>query len=151
TRGSASALLFSQVSNLRAERVRMPLKRKMGIAALVVCTLAVLAVALRPPTTLSISENCDISGLVEHLKATAQGQRYWETQLALLDEEMKSLETQPVRLAKLQQTVDEKTNAILETSQHFMDDTFAKYPQLRPSPKETMAEELRRQADALEY
>lgn len=46
---------------------------------------------------------------------------------------------------------DEELKNILEKIEKDMEETYLKYPELRPSPQQTMADELRRQADDIEH
>jgi hypothetical protein len=68
------------------------------IAVVVVRAIAVATTALLPSTELSITDSCQIAGPIQKLKSAGQGQRYWVTQLQLLDEEVRYLEAQPERL-----------------------------------------------------
>lgn len=47
--------------------------------------------------------------------------------------------------------VDEKTAEVLEKNRLFMEGLFSKYPHFRPLPEQTVANELRKQADAIEH
>lgn len=63
---------------------------------------------------------------------------------------MRYLEEFPERIRSVQKMVDEKGKDILEENEKFMEEQYSKYPELRPSPQKTVADELRRQADAIE-
>ena len=121
------------------------------IAVAVGCAIALATTALLPSTELSITDSCQIDGPIQKLKSAVQGQRYWVNQLQLLDEEVRYLETQPERITKVQQMVDEKTTEVLEKNRQFMEELYSKYPELRPAPRQRVADELRKQADAIEF
>jgi arsenate reductase-like glutaredoxin family protein len=116
-----------------------------------VITITILA--LVPSTHLSIDDSCNISGPIEKLKLGIQGKRYWANQLQLLDNTVQDLEAQPEkqeRLRRALQTMDEKTDEIIENNRRSMEELYLKHPELRPSPQHTLAQELRKRADAIE-
>lgn len=125
-------------------------KRKV-LAGLGGSAIAITITALLPSTELSINNSCQISGPIQKLKSGVQGQRYWAKQLQLLDEEVLDLMTRPERIRKEQQMADEKVSEALKKTRQIMEEMYSKYPELRPSPQEIIASELRKRADALEY
>jgi hypothetical protein len=125
-------------------------RKRKAIAVIGGSAIAITITALLPSTELSINDSCQISGPIQKLKSGVQGQRYWTKQLQLLDEEVRYLEAQPERIRKVQQMVDEKTDEALEKNREFMEEIYLKHPELRPSPHQTMANELQKQADAIE-
>lgn len=119
------------------------------IAILLVCVVAVGA--LLPSTELSINDSCEVTGPIQKLKSITQGERYWVKQLELLDKKVRYLEEYPEIIRSTQKMADEELKNILEKIEKDMEETYLKYPELRPSPQQTMADELRRQADDIEH
>ena len=131
---------------------KLLLNRKRKAAAILFsCAIAIAIISLFPSTELSINDSCQISGPLQKLKSIVQGRRYWAKQLQLLDQEMQYLEAQPEKIRKVQQMVNEKTNEVLEQNRQFMEELYSKHPELRPSPNQIVADDLRKQADAIEH
>jgi hypothetical protein len=121
------------------------------IAVVVGSAIAAATTALLPSTEISITDSCQIDSRIQKLKSAVQGQRYWVKQLQLLDDKVRYLEVQPERITKVQQMVDEKTTEVLEKNRQFLEELYSKYPEFRPPPGQTVANELRKQADAIEH
>jgi hypothetical protein len=123
-------------------------KRKaISVIGAVVVTISIAAIL--PSTELSINKSCDISGPAQKLKLAVQGKRYWAKQLELLDDEVRDIETHPERMRRLQ-IANEGMSEILEKHRQSMEELYSKFPELRPSPQQTLAQELRKRADAIE-
>lgn len=126
-------------------------RKRKAIAVLFGCAIPIVVIALLPPTELSFNDSCQISGPIQKLKSSVQGKHYWAKQLQLLDEEVRYWEAQPERFKNVQQMAQKRVNEALAKNRQFMEEIYSKYPELRPSPHQTMADELRKQADAIEH
>ncbi|MEX2164004.1 MAG: hypothetical protein WD823_07150 [Sulfuricaulis sp.] len=138
-------ILIAELRKLLHDR-----KRK-AIAVLLVGIVATAIAALLPASELSINDSCEVSGPIQRLKSIIQGKRFWVKQLQLLDNEVRHLEELPERIRSTQVVVNEKTKDILKQNERFMEEQYSKHPKLRPSPQQALADELRRQADAIEH
>ncbi len=73
--------------------------KEITIAVVLGCAIAVATTALLPSTELAITDSCQIAVPIQKLKSVAQGSRFWDTQLQLLDEEVRYVEARPERIA----------------------------------------------------
>jgi len=120
------------------------------VIALFLLSLGAMA-ALLPTTELSINDSCEVTGPIQKLKSITQGERYWVKQLELLDKKIRYLEEYPEIIRSTQKMADKEFKNILEKSEKDMEETYSKYPELRPSPQQTIADELRKHADDIEH
>ena len=125
--------------------------KRITIVVFLGCAIAVATTALLPSTELTITDSCQISGPMQKLKSVAQGSRFWDKQLQLLDDTVQDLEAQPESMRKTQQMSVKAFHEALEMARQQMAETYSKYPELRPLPRQTIAGTLREQADAIEF
>lgn len=125
--------------------------KRISIAVALLSVFALITAALLPSTELSITDSCQIDGPMQKLKSVAQGARFWDRQLQLLDETVGDLEAQPGKMRKAQQMAVEKTHEAIERARQSMEEIYSKLPELRPSPRQRIADSLREQADGIEF
>lgn len=122
------------------------------LGGLVVSAILALA-ALRAPSKLMVNQSCEPDGPVAKLKSAVQGRAFWERQLEHLDRDVAWHAAVPARRARLNSELD-RLNSELDRRvtefKEYREKLYAKYPDLRPSPAQRAAEELRDQADELE-
>jgi len=107
---------------------------------------ALLLVLLRTPSRVVLDASCHPQGTVNNLRAALQGSRYWRSQLALLDVEVKWIENFPRQMAKadsLGRWAKARTDSIL-------DSVYVANPKLRPILKQSAADSLREVANRLD-
>jgi len=105
-----------------------------------------LIALLWPPQRLSVTESCNPDGTVSRVKALVQGRRWWRYQLGFLDLEIQRCKDEPARHARIRADVE----ALKTQTRQTMEGLYKEHPELRPSPEQRAADELRAQADALE-
>lgn len=123
------------------------LKKKTGLlisSAGVVIFLTYLAVS--SPKGIAVSANGDIKGVLNIVRAELQGESFWRKQLQATQDQLTWLEGQPQRVARRHAKLAELDAKFYARLQ----DSYAKYPNLRPSPPKQRAEELREEADRIE-
>lgn len=116
--------------------------RKIG-AAIAASLLGVLAacayLAMSSPGRLVVSEKGKVGGVINEARAKLQGPRFWEDQLQTAQDLIRWLQAEPEREAKREARLDEMSRRFSE-----------KYPS-RKSPAKQKAEDLREEADRIEY
>ena len=90
-----------------------------------------------PPKEIVVNSNGEIPGLFRKLSEKIHGDKFWESQLTKIRNEIIKEESIPFEQAKRKQEFEEKMKKV-----------YAENPNLRP--KLTLAEKLRRRADELE-
>ena len=90
-----------------------------------------------PPKEIVVNSNGEIPGLLRRLSEKIYGDKFWESQLTKIRNEIIKEESIPFEQAKRKQE-----------SEEMMKKVYAENPSLRP--KLTLAEKLRRRADELE-
>ncbi len=111
-----------------------------------------LILALTAYVTLSesddivVSEKAEINGLLGKLREKAQGERFWERQLSLVNSRIHVEENFPSKMAD----VKKRLNNILEESRNSMEQFYNENPKLKRSESQKLVESLRRQADEIE-
>lgn len=119
-------------------------RRLLLLSAVVVATL--LLVLCRVPSEYSLSDGCEPDGVLTSVRGSAQGRRFWSSQLQRLDGEVSRLESEPKESARVRAA----TSAVIQESQRMIDSLHASYPELRPSPASAAAAAFRARADSIE-
>lgn len=116
--------------------------RKSG-KAIAACLLVIMAafsyLAMSSPGRLVVSEKGKVGGVINEVRAKLQGPRFWADQLQTAQDRLRWLEAEPEREAKLEARLDEMSRKFSE-----------KYPS-RKSPAQQKADDLREEADRIEY
>lgn len=92
---------------------------------------------------IAVNEDGMITNKVDVWRECVQGRRFWQNQLNQIDQELRDLNAAPA------QTFDpvvatQDWNAVMEK-------VYQEYPEVRPTPTQRRIEQLREQADALEF
>lgn len=109
----------------------------------------VIAVALSSPDKVVIDEILAISDPINHVRAFAQGERFWQTQRSLIEKELAWYAAAPEREEALS-IATEKVQEALKRAETSMEKVYARMPESRPTPAQQEAKTLRRQADKIE-
>lgn len=102
--------------------------------------------AFSSPKKVVVDERGKISGVVNEVRHSIQGRRFWERQSILVQKELDWQLGEPARNAASEKEIQEM-KAELERD---MRDFYTQYPDAAPSPAQRQADFLREQADALE-
>jgi len=128
-----------------AMQIQAPVSARSVLIAIVV-TASVVAYTLQPHGNLAIGSDCQLDGLIAHVRASVQGSRFWVQQAKLLRAEIRRIETGPERRESLRALTDQ----IIADSRERMAALSEKYPSRRPSDAKLQADALRHEADEIE-
>jgi len=112
--------------------------------------LAILVVAylyFSSPGEVVVNGTGEVLGLINNVRATLQGKRFWRGQLREVDSEIDKHLSDPQFMTETRRALDQvgrKTDQALE-------EVYKKNPEIRPSPAERQAEALRERADRIEW
>ena len=98
------------------------------------------------PDKVVVDSSGNISGLINNLRETIQGNGFWEKQLQVAKSDLEWELSEPKRQAEL----DNELNQIMKETDESMEDMYREFPDMRPSKAETQAEKLRDRADEIE-
>lgn len=98
------------------------------------------------PTELVVDSSGQISGYVNNLRVSAQGEKFWQQQLELVRREIDYLERAPQRAREMDAEMAQLERELMEWNQELYRD----HPELRPSPAQIRAQQLRDEADRIE-
>ena len=120
----------------------------MKIKIIVVGAILILAyLFLSPPGKVVVDTYGDINGVINKSRASLQGKSFWNDQLQEIDKKLAELTSRPERMAKL----DENIRKILQESGQRMEEFYEQNPEIRPSDEQVYANNLREEADRIEY
>ena len=122
------------------------MSRKTVAGCLGLGVFALLVVGLLPAEELAITTSCEVEGLLPRLRASLQGDRFWDGQLRHLDARVQWLIDEPLQKARAEADLAE----VVAEADAFLEEMYEKYPETRPSPVERAATALREEADMLE-
>ena len=97
---------------------------------------------------IAVDEQANVTGIIASLKEHAQGNDFWEGQLALVTNEIKQEESFPIKMAELKDNL----NKIVIETQESMQQFYEENPSLKSvrSDAQRQADELREKADDIE-
>lgn len=115
-----------------------------------ILTFLIIAVFLylyfSTPGKVAVDASGNVQGLVNSIRATTQGRKFWLNQLNEVNSELEWRLGAPERRAKLEQ----KLNEISIEHNERMEKIYTKYPNMKPSYAKQQAEALREKADQIE-
>lgn len=98
------------------------------------------------PEKLVVDSDGQISGYINNLRQSAQGERFWRQQLGLVREEIDYIEKAPQRAREMEALMAQADRELMQFNQELYRD----HPELRPSPAQLRAQQLRDAADRIE-
>lgn len=99
------------------------------------------------PSSIVIDKNGQIIGSRNELKESLQGKKFWASQKKLVEKELKAAMDAPNQEAEeYREYLKNIAESRRETNKYYQE-----YPELRPSAAELNAENLRQEADDIEY
>jgi hypothetical protein len=112
--------------------------------------VAVAVVVLSPPGHLVLRDSCTIDGAINRARAAIQRERFWVKQLTYLDRDLAFAREWPNRSAHMRAEMDSAMEPILSDFNADTEKWYREHPELRPTPEDQQAEQLRDQANAAE-
>ena len=101
---------------------------------------------LSSPDRIVINDSGEIEGIINKARSTVQGKAFWEEQLHVAKSELEWELAEPERLAELERQENQKSKDL----QKLFEEAYERFPEIRPSPTERLAEALRENADRIE-
>lgn len=110
-------------------------KRYLWIVAGVVTTLALVNL----PEKVDLDNECQPVNVLNQIRASLNGTRYWRSQLALLELEVQQIAAMPVQRTKLEAL----TSSINAQTDWALDSIYATNPAMGPRPRPSLSDSLR--------
>lgn len=121
--------------------------RPLLLGSIGVAILAAAWMVFTTPEQVAVGVTCEPRGIVNSVRSGIQGARFWRSQAARIDQELAWLGRRGARRA----AIDSVGFVINTQTRAFLDSTYKQYPELRPTPAETMSAGLRQRADSIEF
>lgn len=102
--------------------------------------------AMSSPKGVVVTEDGSVKGIQNVARAGLQGTKFWEQQSKAVLTKIAWLETQPERAA----WVNARTAELNAQAEARLQESYAKYPSIKPSEAQQRADKLREEADRIE-